>query len=305
MVLPSTSTVVAIIVSYGLLFALLRRPWTSGGITLYVLCFALLSSFVKQAYLGMAMTLADVNFFLLRPIENFHLFLNYPMLGLSLAGAVLGAALCLLAGLRLESPVQILVRPRLGGWLRLATAAASLLLAVGASLTTSQESHARVNDGDAYAAFLSMYGQQHPGGPIDRLNIFFNNRSFAATLPAEREQTRFMRNDAPVNSSDPRPDLLLVLEESTFDPTLIRQCRVPECDNAMLHPLASAVRTQQGPLLVHTTGGGTWLAEFAVMSGLDSKVQPVASVLQERLTVPLPLLAIRSSGATRGLPLKF
>jgi hypothetical protein len=299
MILPSSSTVVAIVVIYGLLFAILRRPWTAGLIALYVLCFALLSSFVKQAYLGVAMTLADIHFFLLRPVENFHLFFSYPLLGMALVGVLLGAALCLLVGLRFERPVHILARPRLGGWLRFATAAASLVLGVGASLIASQELHARANDGDAYAAFLSMYEQQHPGGVIGRLNVFFNNRSFEATLPTERQQTRFTAANVERNRPDLRPDVFLVLEESTFDPTLIRKCILPECDNAMLHPLASASRTQQGPLLVHTTGGGTWLAEFAVMSGFDWRVfgrggayAPVSLAPRMRTSLPLQLRAL-------------
>jgi hypothetical protein len=144
-----------------------------------------------------------------------------------------------------------------------------------------------------------MYEQQHPGGVIDRLNIFFNNRSFEATLPAEREQTRFSATNAPASPPDLRPDVLLVLEESTFDPTLIRQCTLPECDNAMLHPLTSASRTQQGPLLVHTTGGGTWLAEFAMLSGFDWRAfgrggayAPVSLAPRLHASLPLQLRAL-------------
>jgi len=274
MIFPSLSTVVAIVVIYGLLFAMLRRPWTAAGITLYMLCFALLVSFVKQAYLGVAMTVADIHFFLLRPFENFHLFINYPLLGMALLGVCLGAALCVLAGLRMEPPVRLLVRPRLGGWLRIATAAASLLLGVGAALMSTEQSRAQVNDGDAYAAFLAMYEMQHVGGVINRLNVFFNNRSVEATLPVERTQTRFAvpTQSATAAFSGIRPDIFLILEESTFNATLIRDCLPADCDNAMLHPLPIATRTQQGPLLVHTTGGGTWLAEFAIMSGFDWRI---------------------------------
>jgi hypothetical protein len=274
MVLPSLSTVMATLVFYGLLFAIVRRPWTTLGITLYVLCFALLASYVKQAYLGVAMTLADVHFFLLRPVENFHLFINYPLLGMSLLGMCLGFVLCLVVGVRFERPVHLLSRPRLGGWLRLGTATAFLVLGMGAALVASEQSRAQVDDGDAYAAFLAMYEMQHVGGVVNRLNVFFNNRSVEATLPAEHEQTRFGVLNTPTAdvAAGIRPDIFLILEESTFDATLLRDCVVAECDNAMLHPLAIATRTQQGPLLVHTTGGGTWLAEFAIMSGFDWRI---------------------------------
>jgi hypothetical protein len=290
---------VTTLVIYGLLFAVLRRPWTAAGIALYLLCFALLGSFVKQAYLGVAMTLADVYFFLLRPVENFHLFINYPLLGMSLLGVCLGFVLCLVAGLRFERPIKLMTRPR-SSWLRITTAVASLLLGIGSALMSSQPSSARVNDGDAYAAFQAMYEMQHVGGFINRLNVFFNNRSVEASLPSVHSQTRFAAPSQPATVSEGvRPDIFLILEESTFDATLIRDCRPADCDNAMLHPLPMAMRTQQGPLLVHTTGGGTWLAEFAIMSGLDWRIfgrggayAPVSLAPRIHASLPMQLRAL-------------
>jgi hypothetical protein len=296
MIYPSLSTIVAVAICYGLLLALLRRPLTAGLLTLYVLGFALLSSFMKQEYLGSAMTLADMHFFLLRPVENFHLFVHYPVLGFTLFGVFAGVVLVCFAGLRWERPIHLLMRPRVGGWVRAATAVAAIALGVGASLIASQQSEARANDGDAYAAFQTMYEQLHPGGWVGRLNVFFNNRSFEATIPAEREQTRFVDANSGGAGSEIRPDILLVLEESTFDPLLISACPKVECDNGMLHPLAAATRTQQGPLLVHTTGGGTWLAEFAIMSGFDWRVfgrggayAPVSLAPRLQLSLPMRL----------------
>ena len=274
MVLPSLSTVVATLVIYGLLFAIVRRPWTAAAMLLYCLCFVLLISFVKQAYLGVAMSLADVYFFLLRPVENFHLFINYPLFGLSLLGVCLGFALCLVVGLRFERPVRLLVRPPHSHWLRITTAAASLVLGMGAALMSSEQSRAQVSTDDVFAAFQAMYELQQVHGVVNRLNLFFNNRSVEATLPAMRAQTRFIVPVSPTvpEVADIRPDIFMILEESTFDATLISACVRNDCDNAMLHPLTTAQRTQQGPLLVHSTGGGTWLSEFALMSGLDWRV---------------------------------
>ena len=301
MVFPSLSTVVTAFVVCGFLIALLRRPWTAAGIYLYLLCFALLGSFVKQAYLGVALTLADVYFFLLRPIENFHLFINYPLLGMSLIGVCLGFALCLIVGLRFERPMQSMGSSRSGVWVRITTGLAALVLGIGAVFTASEQSRAQVNDGDAYAAFLAMYEMQHVGGVVNRLNVFFNNRSVEAALPTLSEQTRFAVPNLPttVTTVGDRPDILLVLEESTFDATLIRSCLPADCDNAMLHPLPSAKRTQQGPLLVHTTGGGTWLAEFAIMTGYDWRIfgrggayAPVSLAPRMHASLPMHLRAL-------------
>lgn len=274
MALPSLSTVIATLVIYGLLFAMVRRPWTAGAMLFYCLCFVLLSSLVKQAYLGVALSMADVYFFLLRPIENFHLFINYPLLGMSLLATCSGFALFLVVGLRFERPIHHMVRPRLGRWMRITTAAASLTLGLGAALMSSEQSRAQVREGDDYAAFQAMYEMQEVSGIVNRLNVFFNNRSVEATLPAMQAQTRFAAAapSTTVEFAGTKPDIFLILEESTFDATLIRGCAPSACDNAMLHPLAAAQRTQQGPLLVHSTGGGTWLSEFALMSGFDWRV---------------------------------
>ena len=62
------------------------------------------------------------------------------------------------------------------------------------------------------------------------------------------------------------PDIVAVLEESTFDPTLLKMCTLPLCKRAMFQ---SDGRTRaHGPLVVHTWGGGTWTSEFALMSGM-------------------------------------
>jgi hypothetical protein len=192
-------------------------------------------------------------------------------------------------------------RPRIGGWLRIATGVIALAIGIGSALVSSETSLVPVNDGDAYAAFQAMYEMQHVGGLVNRLNVFFNNRSVEATLPAMQAQTRFVATgqSSAAPASGVRPDIFLVLEESTFDTTLIRDCRPVDCDNAMLHPLSTATRTQQGPLLVHTTGGGTWLAEFAIMSGLDWRIfgrggayAPVSLAPRMHASLPLQLRAL-------------
>jgi phosphoglycerol transferase MdoB-like AlkP superfamily enzyme len=62
------------------------------------------------------------------------------------------------------------------------------------------------------------------------------------------------------------PDVISVLEESTFDPTTLKVCTLPLCKQKMFQPDG---RTRaSGWLHVHTWGGGTWTSEFALLSGL-------------------------------------
>lgn len=70
----------------------------------------------------------------------------------------------------------------------------------------------------------------------------------------------------------PYPDIVEVLEESTFDPSNFAMCKgVPECRApALFEPDARTVA--HGPLRVHTFGGGTWVSEFAALTGLPQDI---------------------------------
>ena len=62
------------------------------------------------------------------------------------------------------------------------------------------------------------------------------------------------------------PDIVAVLEESTFDPRMLDACTLKLCDHRMFH--ADADTIAHGWLDVHTWGGGTWTTEFAFLTGL-------------------------------------
>ena len=254
--MPNTSAIIAMLVVSGVLFALLHRLWTTLALTAYLMCFVVLASVIKQSYLGMAASLADVVFFLQQPLGNFRLFIGYPLLGMALLLAITGFVLCLVAGLKWERPLQhAMAKPRRWIWRGVSATASVLLSVVGVMLTHSL--HARMTDDDVFAAFQSMNQMQTVSGAVNRLNYFFDNRSTAATLPGSRVQSRFVATSADGAVQTERPDILMILEESTFDSRLIGNCASVDCDYAMLHPLTQARRIQQGPLQVHSTGGGT------------------------------------------------
>ena len=66
------------------------------------------------------------------------------------------------------------------------------------------------------------------------------------------------------------PDIVQVLEESTFNPSNFTQCNIPECRVGMFK--ADAHTRATGPLRVHTFGGGTWVSEFAVLTGMPQDI---------------------------------
>ena len=66
------------------------------------------------------------------------------------------------------------------------------------------------------------------------------------------------------------PDIVQVLEESTFNPSNFTQCNIPECRVGMFK--ADARTRATGPLRVHTFGGGTWVSEFATLTGMPQDI---------------------------------
>ncbi|WP_343214312.1 sulfatase-like hydrolase/transferase [Dyella sp. ASV21] len=71
-------------------------------------------------------------------------------------------------------------------------------------------------------------------------------------------------------SPETYPDIVQVLEESTFNPANFTQCNVPECRVGMFRPDARTRAT--GPMRVHTFGGGTWVSEFATLTGMPQDI---------------------------------
>lgn len=63
-----------------------------------------------------------------------------------------------------------------------------------------------------------------------------------------------------------RPDVIIVLQESQFDPSQIKECQ--SRNDCALTMFQSGPHTKQtGPLHVHIFGGGTWNSEMALMTG--------------------------------------
>lgn len=86
------------------------------------------------------------------------------------------------------------------------------------------------------------------------------------TIPANVDRTISWQLDKPLRAPQKRPDVVAVLEESTFNPSMLNVCKLPVCKVGMFQP--DKKTRAGGPLTVHTFGGGTWTSEFALMTGL-------------------------------------
>ncbi|RCS29500.1 sulfatase [Rhodanobacter denitrificans] len=106
-------------------------------------------------------------------------------------------------------------------------------------------------------------------------NFFVNLRDAGVQLPPMADEATAERDwgataSGRVGGTPPYPDIVQVLEESTFDPSIYDACNVPSCRVAMFRPDA---RTRaHGMLRVHTFGGGTWVSEFAALTGMPQDI---------------------------------
>lgn len=108
--------------------------------------------------------------------------------------------------------------------------------------------------------------------------------------------------DAPADTQ--KPDIIAVLEESTFDPRMLTLCMSKLCDAQMFHADANTIAT--GWLDVHTWGGGTWTSEFAFLTGLPHTLFGPAGIyapfnLAPRIRYTLPRLLDADGYRTVGI----
>ena len=119
---------------------------------------------------------------------------------------------------------------------------------------------------------------------------------------ATRDDWRDLAGDPPDRAR--KPDILAVLEESTFDPRMLAACTSRLCDARMLHADANTIA--HGWLDVHTWGGGTWTSEFAFLSGLPHTLFGPAGIyapfnLAPRIRYTLPRLLDADGYRTVGI----
>lgn len=98
------------------------------------------------------------------------------------------------------------------------------------------------------------------------LTSFSDTEARIPPTPANVDRTISWSIKTPLKAPQHRPDVVAILEESTFDPHLLNLCTIPQCDLGMFK---AGPDTRAGsPLIVHTFGGGTWTSEFALETGL-------------------------------------
>lgn len=110
-------------------------------------------------------------------------------------------------------------------------------------------------------------------------NFFVNFSDSDVRLPDTGDDAAAEQEWGPTAARDPAalprspesyPDIVQVLEESTFNPSNFTQCNIPACRVGLFKPDARTRAT--GPMRVHTFGGGTWVSEFATLTGMPQDI---------------------------------
>ena len=127
------------------------------------------------------------------------------------------------------------------------------------------------------------FAQVHNRGVWEKLsddaqltNFFINFDDARVHLPAmssdaiAEQQWGSTAQGEPGSAHPPYPDIVQVLEESTFDPSIFTACGAPECHLPMFQPDARTRGT--GVLRTHAFGGGTWVSEFATLTGMPQDI---------------------------------
>jgi phosphoglycerol transferase MdoB-like AlkP superfamily enzyme len=254
--------VATLLAAFALLFAFLtRRFWFSLAASTALFALIWISGFLKFSYLEVPAIAPDLYYFM--NLDTARVIARYPFLLASVLATVLGIpALLWLAWRSDESRMFPHDLPRRRRGIQVAGALGSALM-VGL-LLWNKGPHAQVYGKPMWVAVtdesfitnfvISFYDTQIEM-PEDMAGA---DDSIDWRTPS--------REEAPAPAV--RPDVIMILEESTFDPAILKVCKgVALCKRQMFTPDARTVAN--GLMGAHTFGGGTWTAEFSLITGLN------------------------------------
>ena len=234
-----------------------RRVWFGIAAATGFFSIMWISSALKFAYLEVPAIAPDLYYFF--TLDTVKVIGRYPLIMWSALAAVTIIPSLIVFAWKSDAPV-FLARflPRAQAVLRLAGVAFALFVLV--SLLWP------------FGPYASLYGKP--------MWVAVNDESFMTDFVISFHDTQV--HIPPLDRADPtitwdapasepstvKPDVVGILEESTFDPTILAVCKKQAiCRHSLF---STDARTKAHGLLgVHTFGGGTWTSEFALITGLD------------------------------------
>ncbi len=261
-----TSIVLVALATRRFAFALVLPCVIFGGLQI--------ASVIKFHYLTTPLLAPDLVYFVNRDLIE--VATHYPSIMIALvAGAILIPGLMILAW-RLDSPRLLAsLRPAPRASLQLAgvVACIALLFAIDSpqgpfGTVFDKGMWQAMNDRSYLVNFFTSFYQTEIRIPAPASDA---DLSLSWAQPASDNPPACRAQDCgggkTIAARQEHPDIVAVLEESTFDPVTLKQCTSPLCKRKMF--VADGRTRAHGPLVVHVWGGGTWTSEFALMSGLS------------------------------------
>ena len=281
-VLVGSFTLLVLFLSRRIAFSLLTSAWL---FMLIEIC-----SMLKDQYLTTPLVAPDLIYFVNR--DTVDVVLRYPILAISTVLGLLLLPLALFGIWRIDKPLLL---ARLRPWPRRAWQSLGLAVsAIAVTLTMMPDGPFR----DVYAKgmWLAMIDKSYLS---DFFVSIYATQIEPVKIPDDVDRS-IVWNEQVANTGDPahKPDIVAVLEESTFDPRMLALCKLPMCKRKMFD--ADKLTRAHGYLQVHTWGGGTWTSEFALMTGIAHTLFGSAGLyapfnLAPRVTYSLPRM-LKQSG---------
>ena len=241
------------IFSCGLLYLLSARIIFSVATSSLLVILLQFFNQLKVHYYKDQLLFSDI--FIMTDPSNAGTLLHYPSAGIAVAAMIALLILTLVITWR--------VTPRRKGML-------APLIALGVMLGSASElSHSMLRNQHDWAGTL-------PGGTGVLSNLAMSGLqplNISPTFPEATSQEFISRaaalNNKTIAPTSVRPDIVLLLQESTVDPRLYKGVDPKLLPHFSMFEQDSKVKAHT-MMRVQTFGGGTWLSEFAALTGLRS-----------------------------------
>src|SRR5580765_2406001 len=266
-----------LILAFVVLLALLTRRWMF-ALALPTLIFGglLIASIMKFHYLTTPLMAPDLIYFVNRDLLD--VALHYPPILAAVITAVIAIPTLLMLAWRWDRSrfLASLAPPRrrlarIGGTLAILSVLVLALWPRGPFASVFEKGMWQaMNDKSYLTDFVTSFYQTQvvipPFAKDEESSLVWTQA--AADNPPACTPPACKPDAARAKDGQEHPDIVAVLEESTFDPAMIKVCtRADVCKRKMF---VSDGRTRaHGPLTVHVWGGGTWTSEFSLMTGLN------------------------------------
>jgi phosphoglycerol transferase MdoB-like AlkP superfamily enzyme len=247
---------------------------------------------LKSNFMGQPFLTADIIYFFDQFTANVSILLRYESLVRKIALAAFVFTITALVFYKAEKP--------LGSWrnsktlaLRLLTVLSSVLIIPTAFAIINSTNHSFLRPLKEPNAWLLISSSGNILSTLilsyEKMGVKIPDRHFP-----DPQESRLLFNSEPAsNLVSEYPDIILWHDESTFEPSMLEACNVPECQFNLYKKDAYTVAN--GLLKVHSFGGSTWTSEFSLLTGLNHQLFGEGGIythftLAPRIIYSIPLL---------------